>query len=157
MMATFEPAVEELLGHEGGYGNDPDDPGGETHWGISKRRYPYVNIQSLTREEAIGIYRLDWWEEYRYGLVRDQRIANKLLAMSVNAGPAIAHRLMQESLNYLGMSLVVDGILGPRSRAAINSVDAGLLVNIYRVKTGAWYMDLGKLKYLEGWLNRALA
>jgi lysozyme family protein len=41
---TFDQAFERLIGHEGGYVNDPRDPGGETKYGVSKRQYPNVDI-----------------------------------------------------------------------------------------------------------------
>lgn len=47
-----------------GYINDPDDLGGETKYGISKRRYPHIDIKSLTLAEAIEIYRRDFWVEF---------------------------------------------------------------------------------------------
>ena len=56
----FDRAFDFTVGVEGGYGNDPDDPGGETNWGISKRAHPNVDIKNLTKEEAKEIY----WEEY---------------------------------------------------------------------------------------------
>ena len=59
---TFEEAFSRLMGHEGGYSNDPLDPGGETNWGISKRSYPNVDITNLTRAEAKVIYREDFWK-----------------------------------------------------------------------------------------------
>ena len=64
-MDQFRIFIERLLSHEGGYVNDPRDPGGETQWGISKRSYPSVNIKALTREGAIEIYRRDFWERSR--------------------------------------------------------------------------------------------
>lgn len=46
---------------DGGYTNDPTDPGGETKWGISKRAHPDIDIKSLTKEEALVIYEKDYW------------------------------------------------------------------------------------------------
>lgn len=60
--SAFEAAVETILGHEGGYANDPDDRGGETKFGISKRAYPHLDIRNLTRDAAVEIYRRDYWE-----------------------------------------------------------------------------------------------
>lgn len=57
----FNYCVEQILKHEGGYVNDPRDPGGETNFGISKRAYPNLDIKSLTKEVAIEIYRRDYW------------------------------------------------------------------------------------------------
>ena len=56
-MAMFEPAVTKLLDLEGGYVCDPDDPGGKTNHGITKRSYPDIDIKALTRDDAIRIYR----------------------------------------------------------------------------------------------------
>jgi lysozyme family protein len=60
-MNDFEQAIELLLAIEGGYVNDPDDPGGETKYGISKRSYPHLDIENLTVEEAKAIYHRDFW------------------------------------------------------------------------------------------------
>ena len=57
----FSEVIEDTLSHEGGYVFDPDDLGGETNWGISKRQYPDLDIKSLTREDAIDIYYKDYW------------------------------------------------------------------------------------------------
>lgn len=52
----FEHAVSFVLAHEGGYSDDPDDDGGETKFGISKRSYPHVDVDALTIEQAKVIY-----------------------------------------------------------------------------------------------------
>ena len=49
---TFAQIIPEVLKREGGYVNDPDDMGGETRFGISKRSYPDINIKELTIEKA---------------------------------------------------------------------------------------------------------
>lgn len=59
--ADFETAVAFVLRHEGGYVNDPADPGGETKYGISKRRYPWLTIAGLTVDDAKTIYYDDYW------------------------------------------------------------------------------------------------
>lgn len=46
---------------DGGYTKDPDDPGGETRWGISKRYHPNVEVKNLTREGAEEIYKREYW------------------------------------------------------------------------------------------------
>jgi lysozyme family protein len=58
----FESAVNEVLGEEAGYVNNPADPGGETKWGISKRAFPDVDIANLSRDDAKAIYRAHYWE-----------------------------------------------------------------------------------------------
>lgn len=61
-LTLWDAAITTLLKVEGGYVNHPDDPGGETKWGISKRSYPHLSIKNLTRDDAISIYRNDYWE-----------------------------------------------------------------------------------------------
>ncbi len=62
---NFELCINFVLKWEGGYANNSLDPGGETHWGISKRSYPDLDIKNLTKQEAIDIYRRDYWEASR--------------------------------------------------------------------------------------------
>lgn len=62
MNDAFERSLAFVLKWEGGYTNDPDDPGGETNFGISRRAYPRENIGKMTRERAAEIYRRDYWE-----------------------------------------------------------------------------------------------
>ncbi len=58
MKITYQAAMERgVFPHEGGYTNDPRDPGGETNWGISKRAYPNLDIKNLAMEEAKRIYK----------------------------------------------------------------------------------------------------
>jgi len=58
----FQMAIDFVLPREGGYVNDPSDLGGETNFGISKRKYPTLNIKDLTMVDAIAIYRRDYWD-----------------------------------------------------------------------------------------------
>lgn len=58
----FLNAVEFILEFEGGYVNHPNDPGGETNFGISKRAHPDVDIKNLTRDDAIAIYKREYWK-----------------------------------------------------------------------------------------------
>lgn len=90
MDTKFDKAIKVVLAHEGGYVNDPNDLGGETNFGISKRSYPTVDIKNLTREQAVEIYRGDWWERYRYGDIEDLDVATKVFDLAVNMGPVPA-------------------------------------------------------------------
>jgi len=58
---SFDQALKFVLEREGGYVNDPLDPGGETKYGISKKSYPNVDIKKLTPELAAVIYQSDYW------------------------------------------------------------------------------------------------
>jgi len=57
----FEKALKFVLKWEGGYANDPNDPGGETKFGICKRSYPELDISKLTLEQAKEIYYKNYW------------------------------------------------------------------------------------------------
>lgn len=61
----FQQAMQFVLKWEGGYVNDPKDPGGETNYGISKRSHPSVDILHLTLPEALMIYLRDYWNFYK--------------------------------------------------------------------------------------------
>lgn len=160
----FRYAVEMVLQHEGGYVNDPADPGGETKYGISKRAYPHLDIRTLTREEAIAIYRRDWWDRYRMGEIEDVAIASKVLDVFVNVGPIQGATIVQRALHACGQRHVtVDGIIGTQTIAAINAVKprAALLAAI-RAEAASYYRDLVARRpelrrYKQGWLNRAYA
>ena len=60
-LMSFYIEIENVIKHEGGYVNDPSDPGGETKYGISKKAYPKVDIKNLTLDDAIEIYKDDYW------------------------------------------------------------------------------------------------
>jgi len=59
--SKFNRSVEFTLSWEGGYVNNPADPGGETKYGISKRSYPKLDIKGLTIAQAKHIYFTDFW------------------------------------------------------------------------------------------------
>ena len=156
----FEHAVSVVLAHEGGYVNDPRDPGGETKYGISKRSYPSLDIANLTREDAIAIYYRDWWQRYGYGRINDEAVATKLLDMAVNMGPATAHRLLQEALVFLGYDIAVDGIIGPQTIAAANKADPKRVLQVLRWLAAHHYYRIAAQRtqsqvFLMGWLKRA--
>lgn len=111
-MSIFRLLIDRILGHEGGYVNDPADPGGETKWGISKRSYPHLNIAALSREEAIEIYHKDFWLPLKADRFHDG-VAFQLLDSAVNSGITQSIRFLQRALGVAD-----DGIFGPVSLKA---------------------------------------
>lgn len=159
-MSNFEKAIEVVLAHEGGYVNHPADPGGETKYGITKRSYPNVDIKNLTIAEAKQIYFDDFWKPFRFEQIINDAMATKLFDTSVNTGTKRAVRFVQQALNTMGKSLDVDGVFGPGTLAAINSVDNSVLLNVYRGVQAEYYKGLvaadpKKSVFLKGWLVRA--
>lgn len=149
----FEQAVGFVLKAriEGGYVNDPRDPGGETNFGISKRAYPHENIRALTRERAIEIYRRDYWDAVGCeGL--PPKLAVALFDCAVNQGAGIAPVLLQRALG-----VTADGIIGPITRkaaAAANEDDA--LVQFLGWRLRRYAFTAGAATYMRGWANRVL-
>jgi lysozyme family protein len=94
--AAFSKAIARLLSDEGGYVNNPADPGGETKFGISKRQYSTLDIKLLTQSQAIDIYYRDWWQRYRYSALPDE-IGIKLFDLAANIGPAHASSCLQRA------------------------------------------------------------
>lgn len=153
----FLKAIEEVLANEGGYVDDPDDPGGETKFGISRRSYPDLDIPNLTRDEAIAIYYRDWWQRYGYDRIDDQEIATELLDIAVT-NPKAAHMNLQRACRGTGGQWVeADGYIGPLTLAAINNhPSTGWLLDRFRLLNVGFYLGLNKSRYLSGWVRRAI-
>lgn len=138
-----------LLGHEGRYVNNPTDPGGETNWGISKRSYPHLNIKELTREQAIEIYRVDFWERVHADRMYDG-LAWQLMDFAVNSGMETAVRYMQRALRVAD-----DGHWGPiTEKAAAEISESDIIMRLlgerldFMTRRSNWE-DAGK-----GWARR---
>lgn len=156
-MAYFDVAFEKTLGHEGGYVNDPDDPGGETKYGISKRAYPDLDIAAMTAPEARLIYKADYWYKIKGDEIDDQGVANTLFDAAVNIGVRPACRLAQKALG-----LDDDGIIGPVSMAVMNYADPSTFINAFAVERTRYYIGIVERrptsrKYLLGWIKRVVA
>lgn len=108
---TFDEVFDRVIGHEGGYVNDPNDPGGETNWGISKRSYPTLDIKNLTRAQAKEIYRRDFWNALDGDALHDG-VAFQVFDFAVNSGMSTAIRALQRTVGTAD-----DGHWGPASMA----------------------------------------
>ncbi len=160
-MADFYGAVLFVLRHEGGLSRDPEDPGGVTKYGISSRAHPDVDVERLTVEEAVEIYRKHYWLEI-YDRILVQDVANKIFDFSVNMGHERSHRLVQTALNEVFRAgLKVDGVFGKATLSALNETCINRHPDlVYRALChyGAeYYRKLGGGRFLRGWLLRALA
>jgi lysozyme family protein len=115
-MTNFEICIGRLLGNEGGYVNNPKDPGGETNWGISKRSYPQEDIKALTRERAMAIYKRDFWDKIDLDHA-PLGIAEQLLDFAVNSGMPVAVCALQRAVG-----VAADGVIGPHTLEAIRKM-----------------------------------
>lgn len=152
-MSDFALAVAETLKWEGGYVSDPNDPGGETNFGISKRDHPDLDIKNLTVDQAKTVYRDGYWKNL-YSQIESQAVAFKLFDSGVNLGVGTAVKLLQEALG-----VPVDGSFGPNTLFATNEQGESILVP-YKAKLVEHYQNLvvrnpNLGKFLNGWLRRA--
>lgn len=175
-MSNFENAIHTVLKHEGGYVNDPVDPGGATKYGVSLRYLQNKkdltgdfdhdgdvdvdDIKGMNIEDAIDIYKTDWWDKYHYSMIEDQDLATKVLDLSINMGSKQAHKLLQRAVTSLDRHLIADGILGEQSWYAIDKIDPKELIAAFRNQAAQFYLSLIAKKpkfkkYKNGWLKRA--
>lgn len=156
-MGDFHKAIQFVLANEGGFSNDPDDSGGETKYGISQRSYPDWDIPNLTKEDAIAIYRQDFWAPYQDF---EDRLATKVFDLAVNLGHRRAVKILQRALRCLGAKLDDDGVLGPVTKRAVRAANLDLLLPAVRSEAAGVYRNLAatnakQQKFLKGWLRRA--
>ena len=157
-MSLFDEAFEYLISPacEGGYVNDPTDPGGETKFGISKRSYPHLDIASLTADEAKEIYKKDWWDKLNLDNFPYDQIAEKFFNVSVNIGIHWCSICLQRSVRATnGEQLKEDGIIGQKSLQSIKLCDEFALLCSFKSEIAGYYRSLKNPKSMEGWLNRA--
>ena len=155
-LIKFEDIIEIVLEHEGGYVNDPRDPGGETNFGIAKRSNPDVDIKNLTIEQAKEIYKSKYWDKNKVEKLPEQ-LRHIYFDMCVNMGRGRAGKIIQRAANNRGHELVVDGALGPVTLGKINNVELER-VRAFRIK---YYADLVTRKpdlekFYFGWFRRSL-
>jgi lysozyme family protein len=116
-MSNFDTCFAALIGNEGGYVNDPRDPGGETNWGISKRSYPLLDIKALTQADAKVIYKRDYWDRAQCDRL-PQGVAFEVFDAAVNSGIGQAIRFLQRAAGVAD-----DGQVGPMTLAAVGRLE----------------------------------
>jgi lysozyme family protein len=157
---AFGQAFEYVLDHEGGYVNDPVDPGGGTAFGISSKSYPNLIITDITVEDAREIYWRDWWMMYHYDRL-PPRLAIKVMDTAVNVGPVRAHSWMQAGLNQTGAELEVDGVIGRMTiTASHDCTDMMAVMRWVSKRQASHYRRLVKRspkleRFIDGWMKRA--
>jgi lysozyme family protein len=173
--------IDKVIAREGGYSNNPADKGGETMFGITSataRAFGYAGpMAQMSRDTAIAIYRARYWTQPKFDQIQavDGDIAEKLLDIGVNMGPATGVQFMQRALNVLNQQgkafpdISADGGVGPMTIAALKAfieqrgndgrrVLLGMITSLQSVR----YIELAEKTpsqetFEYGWqLNRAL-
>lgn len=131
------------------------DTGGMTRFGISQNRYPTLDIENLTRQQAEALYLRDFWRPIK-GAALPPALALVLFDAAVNMGPPTAVRILQTVLRHV----TVDGVMGPEtvSAAKMYLPRTELVAQVMRLRN-SWYRDLAAksekhARYLFGWEMR---
>lgn len=179
--SIFAQAIAHVLSHEGGFVDDPKDPGGATNFGISLRLARKLgdldgdgkldldidgdgdvdidDIRRLTRAQATMIYKTVFWDMYGYAHLT-LSLGMRVFDFAVNMGPVPAHTLLQRALRACGNRVQEDGRIGPKTMQACQTVGPAFVIPALRSEAAGFYRQLvaqrpASAKYLEGWLNRA--
>lgn len=152
-MSNFDKAFDLLIGNEGGYVNNPKDPGGETNWGITRTvavDNGYTgSMKLMPKETAKGIYKKMYWDK----LQCDQLpfvVAFQLFDAGVNHGNAQAVKFLQRAL-----SVVDDGVIGAKTIAAVSKLEDLQIVMLFNAERIEFYAALKTFStFGKGWVRR---
>ena len=175
MSKSFDWALACVLHHEGGFVNNPNDPGGATDFGVSLRFLRSVgedidgdgdididDIHALEFDDVEKLYKTHFWKPAKADKIRSELVAIKLFDMAVNMGVKQAWKLLQRACNALGTDLKDDGKAVPLTLAAVDSLhnkDFMVLTNVRR-EQDRFYARLVTNKptlaeFQLGWRRRA--
>lgn len=140
--------------------NDPDDRGGETFYGLTRKHNPEVWDENgiPQKDRVYGVYEKRYITGPGFDRVPYPDLQRQLIDFGVNSGPAIATIRLQTTLK-----VTPDGILGPKTLAAIETYPSPSRLNnllaLERVKMigRIIHKDPTQVKWINGWLNRALS
>lgn len=147
---SFDKAFEHVVGVEGGYVNDPRDPGGETIYGITRRDHPQAWANGTPSiEQAKAIYQRLYWTPVK----ADQLpwpLALFVFDAAVNQGVGTAVKLLQKTVGT-----VQDGVLGNNTLAAINRANQTELCSMFLADRALRYTGTRNFDvYGRGWFRR---
>ena len=176
-MKSVRQLATQIVAREGGFVNDPDDPGGATNFGVTihtlrrlrpGQRVTVQDVRALTREQAIDIY-----IEHYFTAPRITELPEPLWAsvfdMYVNAG-ANAVRILQRLFLQMGVQVAVDGVIGPQTIAAAHrayDMAPAHLVDAYGIARRDYYYAIADRRPASrkfarrrdggkgGWITRA--
>ncbi|MEM7242187.1 MAG: holin-associated N-acetylmuramidase [Pseudomonadota bacterium] len=180
-MHSVRKIAEEIVAREGGYVNDPDDPGGATNFGVTIHTMRRLgldlskdgqitaqDVKLLTKSHAVDIFVDHYFKAPKLHLL-PALLQPSVFDMYVNAG-SNAVKILQRMINEMGVALRVDGALGPltlKAAHAFSKSDPELFVDAYGIARRNYYYRIGdrrpaSRKYARtrrggkgGWITRA--
>lgn len=161
-----EEILDEVIGKSEGdkFVDDPDDRGGPSKFGITKKtpglgllldhKPTTEDIKNLTEPQARHIYRIEFIQGPGFFKIKDDRIRYLAVDSGIHHGPQRVIGWFQEATG-----VTVDGILGPKTEAAINGADQDLLYDkilARRLRFIGWIIanKRGQAKFAGGWTDR---
>lgn len=157
MATTTEQIITDIIKREGPATNDPEDRGGRTQYGIAEASNPEAWADDkVTEDEAREIYTRKYIRWPKFDKIEDFHLRAQLVDFGVTSGPMIAIMKLQEIVGA-----TVDGVIGPQTLAAVKlqhpeSVSTRLVASRIRMICRLVKKNPSDLKYLNGWVNRAL-
>lgn len=157
MTTQFDRALPIELAYEGGYVNDPDDPGSVTNLGVAQRTWQdYIghpvtdsDMRALTGNMVGPLYKARYWD-----VVSGDNLPAGLdliiFDSAINQGPGRAAKFLQSALG-----VVADGSIGPATLAAVAKCDVATTIHAVRELREAQYRSLPTFDHFgNGWINR---
>ena len=155
-MDKIQEIAREIIAREGGFVNDPDDPGGATNFGVTVHtmrrlgldlngdgQIDAADVRRLTRDDARRIFVQHYYE--RPGIHRLPEVLRaSVFDMYVNAG-SNAVKILQRLLKQMGQDLAVDGVIGPVTAAAARAAERAApehLADAYAIARRNYYFRL---------------
>ena len=157
MKENFEECLAHILRSEGGYVNHPQDPGGETNLGVTrrvwqdwvKRELHDDEMRHLTPELVGPLYKARYWDAV-HGDVLPAGLDLCVFDCAVNAGVSRAARFLQHAVGA-----VEDGVLGPKTLALIQEKNPATLIADFCDQREAHYKSLPTFAtFGKGWMAR---
>ena len=155
MENNFKECLDLVLKSEGGWVNNPADPGGETNLGVTKRvweqyvGHPVTTMKNLTPADVAPMYEQKYWRPC-YGEVLPRGLDFVVFSMGVNAGPGRSVKLLQSSIGC-----VPDGVIGPKTRELISASNCATLIAKFSESRREYYRALKTFPIFgKGWLTR---
>lgn len=175
-MSRIDQIIEETIGQEGRYSNNPNDTGGETMWGITKdvaRANGYLGaMRDLPRDLAVTIYHREYFAKPGLDkvLLRSPGIATEMFDTGVNMGQKVAVQFLQRALSLVGdKQLDDDGAIGSETLGALDAFlrkrgaeGEKVMVRMLNCFQGARYAEITEKRpqnkaFIYGWfLNRVV-